>query len=121
MKKPHIILGIFALIISTSSFAGGKKNAVAETISTEDKVWVISSDGKKSCSVLESESLDKGKRELAAANIQVFDSRKANDGKMHAQACGMPTGSVNAYLIMKQDLPKALGMKKYSEAPENFK
>jgi hypothetical protein len=121
MKKIYILVSIFVVMTSVSSFAGSKKKAVAETISTEDKVWVISSDGKKSCSVLETESVDKGMRELAAANIQVFESKKADDGKMHAQACGMPTGSVNAYLIMKQDLPKALALKKYSEAPENFK
>jgi hypothetical protein len=27
---------------------------------------------------------------------------------MHAQACGMPTGSLNAYQISRDDLPKAL-------------
>jgi hypothetical protein len=123
MKKTQILLALIALTVSVSSFAMSKKKQVnaSEPTTSEDKVWVISSDGKKSCSVLEMEGLEKGMRELAAAQIQVFESKKADDGKKHAMACGMPTGSVNAYLIMKQDLPKALALKKYSEAPEQFK
>ena len=30
------------------------------------------------------------------------------DGKLHAQMCGAPSGSTNAYLIPKDDLPQAV-------------
>ncbi len=126
-------MNIFVLMAAISyincislSFAMSPKKTAAPQHSSIDtsiteKIWVMSSDGKKSCSPLETESLDRGMQELKIAQVEVFESKKATDGNMHAQGCGMPSGSVNAYLILRSDLPKVLALRKYKEAPKTFK
>jgi len=42
--------------------------------------------------------------ELAAHDIQVY---KSNDGLMHIQMCGSPTGKTNVFDINVQDVDKA--------------
>ena len=71
-------------------------------------------DGAKSCAINSGQSLEAGAADLKTAGIHVSTSRKADDGLMHAQMCGIPAGSTNAYEIDQADLGKAetLGFKK---------
>jgi hypothetical protein len=86
-----------------ASQASGTPSAKSESL-----IWVTRKDGATSCGTSKGQTLDEGASELQRNGVRVLGSRKGNDGKMHAQACGMPTGSLNAYQISRDDLPKAL-------------
>ena len=86
---------------------------------TPESVWVVRSDGAKSCSQELSETLDDGMKTLEKAGIRVFESAKGHDGAMHVQVCGAETGSLNAYRILAEQLNQVLQMG-YSMAPVNF-
>jgi hypothetical protein len=75
-----------------------------------DQVWVTRGDGAQSCTPGSGQSLDDGANELRKSKVRVLESRKGSDGKMHAQMCGLPSGSTNAYLIPKDDLPQAVAL-----------
>jgi hypothetical protein len=105
----------FAAVQSAESLAFGAKKANAPQSSatpsaapTGTLIWVTRKDGATSCGTTQAQSLEEGASELQHNGVKVLSSRKGNDGKMHAQACGMPTGSLNAYQISRDDLPKAL-------------
>ena len=83
-----------------------------------ESVWIKRTDGGVSCEQDKAQSVEKGKEELTRAGIQVQDSRKASDGKMHAQMCGAPTGSENRYLVNRSELEKAKALG-FSEAPKS--
>lgn len=88
-----------------------KKQTQKQLPNGEDSfVWIKRSDGALSCGMEKAQSLEMGAAELKKANIRIFGSRKSNDGQMHIQMCGAPTGSENAYLIQKGDLPKAISL-----------
>ena len=72
-----------------------------------DLVWIVRSDGSKSCDPHSAQAVEEGAKDLQEAGITVHQSLKANDGNMHAQFCGADTGSLNAYRIDKKDLDKA--------------
>ncbi len=72
-----------------------------------DTVWVTRPDGAKSCEKGSGQSLDQGAMDLKAARVTVLQSRKGGD-KLHAQMCGIPTGSSNAFLIKRSELQAAL-------------
>ncbi|MFL5813154.1 MAG: hypothetical protein ACJ763_06215 [Bdellovibrionia bacterium] len=112
-----ITLGALGLaaVQSTESLAFGAKKANAPQASATPSaapagtlIWVTRKDGATSCGTTQAQSLEEGASELQRNGVKVVSSRKGNDGKMHAQACGMPTGSLNAYQISREDLPKAL-------------
>jgi hypothetical protein len=94
--------GVFGQGFNAHAF-GAKKGAASESL-----VWVFRSDGATSCGVAPGQPLEVGTQELLQNGVKVLSSRKGNDGKMHAMACGMPTGSLNEYQISREDLPKAL-------------
>lgn len=91
--------------VGASSAVGGAKSPAAPVT---DQVWVSRSDGAESCAPKSGQSLEEGAAELKKAGVRVLDQRKGDDGKMHMQMCGAPTGSMNAYLIARDDLPKAI-------------
>jgi hypothetical protein len=72
------------------------------------QVWISRPDGAQSCTPGSGTSLEDGAAELRKARVRVLGSRKGDDGKMHAQMCGIPTGTSNAYLIPKDDLSAAV-------------
>ncbi len=75
-----------------------------------DTVWVFRSDGAQSCFPQSGMSLSKGAFELKAANIPIFESRKGNDGKVHAQVCGAGQGSTNLFRIPRENLEGAVAL-----------
>lgn len=76
--------------------------------SQANSIWVSRADGGQSCSPGSGQSLDEGAALLRKSKVRVLDSRKGNDGKMHIQVCGAPTGSANSYLIPREDIAQAV-------------
>jgi hypothetical protein len=100
-------LGLFLASVAAFSFTAKKATAPTES---QDLVWVMRSDGAKSCSPKSGVSLEKALEELKAAGVKVKDSRKGNDGKMHSQVCGAPQGSTHSFLIEKGGIGAALSL-----------
>jgi hypothetical protein len=116
MKSIASAFLVSIFVFSAPSFAMGEKVSAQQPASSEtstassDSVWVMRPDGSQSCSAKSGESLDGGSDDLKHANIRVLDSKKSGSLKLHSQLCGMPTGTSNAYLISRADLPRALTM-----------
>jgi hypothetical protein len=114
MKSLALGFLVSVIFFSLPTFAMGEKVSAQQPSSSEtttangDSVWVMRPDGSQSCSAKSGESLDDGADELKHANIHVLDSKKNASLKMHSQLCGLPTGTSNAYLISRSDLPRAL-------------
>jgi hypothetical protein len=86
-------------------------------MSSSSTVWVMQSDGGKSCESNSGNSLEQGAASLRKMQIKVLNSHKGNDGKMHAQMCGLPSGTANVYQINRSDLTKASALG-FVEAPK---
>ncbi len=89
----------------------------ASSSEKKETVWVAKSDGAASCAPESGKELAHGADELKKEKIQVLDSRKGSDGKVHIQMCGAPEGTMNFYLIPKKSLPQALALG-YQPAPK---
>jgi hypothetical protein len=89
---------------------------VTDLVAGPGQAWAIELDGALSCGKKPPIPLQDGVSRLEKAGIKVADSRHVSDGRMHAMACGMPSGGVNAYLIAEGDLAAArkLGFKDLS-------
>lgn len=117
IKFTYFLLGLLG-VFSAFIFWGGSAGAFSRNSSTAaqsretpgETVWIARADGGQSCSPDSAQSLDKGAEELKKSGVRVLDSRKGGDGKMHMQMCGAPTGSTNAYLVPREDLPKAAAL-----------
>lgn len=116
MKSAFGIAVLVLVLFNSNVFAFGAKGSSRKSGET---IWVVRSDGAKSCSPEVTESIDQGAALLRGAQIQVLESRKGSDGMMHAQVCGADTGSLNGYLIQKSDLKRALDLG-FKEAPVTF-
>jgi hypothetical protein len=108
---------IFAVITpSAQAFATKKLDATdaatasSPTLDSAAMVWVSRKDGATSCGIKKGQTLEEGADELKQNGVRVLSSRKGSDGKMHAQSCGMPTGTTNAYHISRDDLVKAVSL-----------
>jgi hypothetical protein len=90
------------------SFAPQKTTTKSEPLHPEvDSVWVAKPDGAQSCEPQTGLSLSQGAEGLKSLKIPILDSKKAADGKMHAQMCGASKGTENAYLIPRRNLAEA--------------
>lgn len=116
---PQFLAGIFAFAALTCGALSpdvlafsrkGPEAAQSQTALADHQIWVMRSDGAQSCSTKSGQSLEGGAADLKNAKVRVLDSHKGGDGKLHAQMCGAPTGSMNAYLIPKDDLPQAVAL-----------
>ena len=71
-------------------------------------VTIYMADGSLQCdSQSENNSLDRMQAELVANDIQVYNAYRSNDGLMHIQMCGSPTGKTNVFDINEHDVNKA--------------
>lgn len=79
--------------------------------SAPEKIWITRSDGSLQCDPKEegtkNDPIKKAQTQLAKKGVKVYESKKRNDGAMHAAACGITTGNETSFLIEKQDLSKA--------------
>lgn len=82
--------------------------AISELVAGPEQAWVVVPDGTLSCGKHFEPELGDAASKLEAAGVRVAESRHAHDGRMHAMACGMPTGGLKAYLIARKDLARAL-------------
>ena len=69
------------------------------------KVKVFKSDGSLQCGMGQSLTPDKMSKQLTG--VTIFSMKSQQDGFMHIQACGTPTGQINIYEISLADLEKA--------------
>lgn len=90
------------LVASSAAFAAAK---------SEDRVWIARSDGSRQCEdAVEGRAHDRvaeAKAELTRKGVHVIEAKKDNDGRVHAQACGISTGNLTTFLIPKRELAKA--------------
>ncbi len=98
-----IVMGI--LFFSVSLAVPSKK--MTRTSFRPGAVWIMKTDGALSCDPQSGVSLAEGAEELRKANIQVLDSKKGSDGRMHIMVCGAPQGTTNTFLIPRDKLPLA--------------
>lgn len=122
MNKPKELVLVAISLIFLSAFAGKKQHegtspsqdtpatTSVKTSSGDESVWVQRPDGSKSCEAGSGTTTEKGGEELQKAGVQVLEKGKGDDGRMHAQMCGIETGKLNTYRIKKADLPKALAL-----------
>lgn len=85
-------------VISTDSAAPAPQ-AESAIAKSDAGVWVMRSDGSKSCEPNTAKGLEQDAKELEGKGIRILESRKGDDGMMHAQGCGMNTGSTNMFKI----------------------
>jgi hypothetical protein len=110
----HLLIGLSVTAFAVPAFAFSPKQKPAPDASSASSgvsnasIWVTRPDGAQSCSPGSGQSVEDGANELKKNKVRVLESRKGNDGKMHAMGCGMPSGSTNAYLIPRDDLPQAV-------------
>ncbi len=94
------------LLVSVAAFAAAK---------SEERVWITRPDGTLQCDEkpkgAEHDPVAEAKDELTKKGIHVLEAKRQNDGKMHAQMCGISTGNETRFLIPKKELTqaKALG------------
>ncbi len=70
-------------------------------------VAVFKHDGTLQCGLGKEVTLAQMAASLEAAGVKVLASRKADDGKLHIQLCGAPTGRVNVFDIATVSLAAA--------------
>jgi len=81
----------------------GSDNSSNDNNETSDKVKVYKYDGEIAC-ISEGISLNEMSLELMNSNITVYGAQKNYDGLVYPSVCGESTGSINVYLIHKDDL-----------------
>ncbi len=91
----------------------------AGALTDQTTVWVTKSDLAKNCEPGSAEPLELGLKTLEADHIKVLEYRKGQEeGVVHAQMCGIPKGTQNAYRIYNKDLQKALKLGFHSSRNE---
>ena len=84
-----------------------KKSGVAmDKSSSSDRVKVFKADGSLQCGQGKKIALADMQNDLK--DIKVYSAENKNDGLMHIQLCGTPTGNANVYEIDRKDLDAAL-------------
>ena len=119
---------MFLVLSASNSWSFGTKEKSADAAATasssassSENIWVKRSDFGVSCEKDKAQSLEAGAEDLKKAGIQVFESGKGADNKMHIQVCGAPSGNENRYLISKSEIEKAkaLGFKEVPSIPKH--
>lgn len=118
-KNVPLLMLLLVTLAFTFLVSGFAPKLDQKTDSESEKIWVVRSDGARSCGVQEGEPVDQATAELKKAGVTVFESRKGVDGKMHAMVCGASEGTLNAFLIPEKDLPKTIVLG-FSKAPKDF-
>jgi hypothetical protein len=115
--------GLIVALICADAHAFTKKEKKAEDLTaataTQSLVWVMKSDGGKSCGEKEGESVESGAAALKKKGVSALESRKLNDGMMRPSVCGASTGMMNLYRIENRDLEKAVSAG-FVAAPADF-
>ncbi len=111
MSKASLFFLCLATVLSLSACSTAEQKpvwTVKASTASQQKIWVTKADGSVQCSKKPGFSPDFASRQLKAAGVIVFQSRKGTDGQMRAQKCGEPTGNTAEVEISRVDLRKAL-------------
>lgn len=111
MKK-HLVLIAF-LFLAACAHEVKKDNTkwvVKTKTESEQTIWVTRSDGSRQCEQRRVPTAAEVANQVKNAGIIVFHFRSGNDGQMHAQRCGSPTGRTVDLEISRPDLTKALAL-----------
>lgn len=73
-------------------------------------VQVYKETGEKQCGQQAGSHIDKVKEILIKNKITVLDAKTQDDGMMHIQVCGAPTGQIHVFSIPKASAKRALGL-----------
>lgn len=76
-----------------------------DTTAPDARISVFKYNGARQCGVGKATAIDEMAKELTG--IKILSSSVKNDGLMHIQVCGGPTGQANVYEIYQVDLDKA--------------
>ena len=79
-----------------------------EPAPSADQVWIVKADEARSCMKASGVTLDLMAKDLMDGGVHVVAKQKVHDNKMRIQSCGADKGTLNAFLIDKRDLEKAL-------------
>ena len=71
-----------------------------------DRVRVYKADGSLQCG--QGKAIPVSEMQKQLNDIHVFNALNKQDGMMHIQSCGSPTGKANVYEINRKDLDAAL-------------
>lgn len=117
MNKALFVVGF--LLLGACATGHCRKANAPPTVQSDEKagdesdtkahIFVAKPDGSLQCKKGQEVSLEKMKEELK--DIEVFSMQKKQDGLMHIQLCGSPTGMHNLYEISAKDLPAAEKLK----------
>jgi hypothetical protein len=111
MKKHLLVLAVLFLAACAHEVKKEPTKWVVKTkTESEETIWVTRSDGSLQCDRRRVPSAAQVAEQVKTAGILVFHSRSGNDGQMHAQRCGSPTGRTVELEISRLDLRKALAL-----------
>lgn len=87
-----------------------KQKAEKTGLGMGSTVWitVYKADGSLQCGQGKPIDIKEMEKDFTKSNIKVRSRVKKNDGLMRIQACGTPTGMINAYEIQKSNIEKAI-------------
>lgn len=123
MTKLSQLMAVFVLLTActTEQKKPDTQWKVKTTTESEQKIWVTRADGSRQCAPKKAKVPTPAAvaEQMKASGILVFQARSGNDGQMHAQKCGAPTGRTVELEISRMDLTKALQMGFVSRSTEN--
>ena len=79
-----------------------------EAAGAEERSYVFKSDGSKQCESDSGVDLATMSKELITVGIKVYSQKKGHDGREGIALCGAPTGQINIYEIVSDDLAQAV-------------
>lgn len=123
MKKYFPFLFLFLLACGTGPCKEVQTQNSQESIQASlpvnelkpsDRVKVFKPDGSLQCGMGKMIPIEQMQKELK--DIQVFSATNKQDGLMHIQACGTPTGQCHVFEVPRSDLEKArkLGFREWT-------
>jgi len=105
-QRPPAASGAQPTFESTPST--GKTGTSGASDEAHATVLVYKDTGELQCGQGKAVKLDVMAKQLTSRRIRVLSSRTQDDGLMHVQVCGSPTGKINVYEIPASSLRKAL-------------
>jgi hypothetical protein len=111
MKKLFLVLAALSFAACTHEVKKPDTNwKVKAGTESEKTIWVTRPDGSAQCDKRKVATPEQVAHQVKGAGVLVFKSRSGNDGQMHAQRCGSPTGRTVDLEISRVDLKKALAL-----------
>jgi hypothetical protein len=110
MRASILPISVLIFVLSACSSAEQKPQSrwqVKVKKASDERVWVVKSDGSRQCEGKSKFSPDAAARELTSSGILVFQKASGSDGRVYTANCGAPTGKTVELEIAATDLPAA--------------